>query len=107
LQGNGEYHGKHHKSIQGHALFGRSDAGLMKWKASVGNRPDGRRVRRWTLGQGITKNGMKRTTYKNSILGCALLGVLVAGQAMAADIRYMNSGDYLEPTGWQGGVIPA
>jgi hypothetical protein len=31
---------------------------------------------------------------------------MVAGQAMAADIRYMNSGDYLEPTGWQGGVIP-
>ncbi|MBE0543603.1 MAG: hypothetical protein IH623_19835 [Verrucomicrobia bacterium] len=25
---------------------------------------------------------------------------------MAANIRYMNSGDYLEPAGWQGGVIP-
>lgn len=49
---------------------------------------------------------MKRTTRKNSILVCALLGVMVASQAMAADIRYMNSGDYLEPTGWQGGVIP-
>ena len=49
---------------------------------------------------------MKRTTQKNSILVCALLGVMVAGQAMAADIRYMNSGDYLEPNGWQGGVIP-
>ena len=40
------------------------------------------------------------------MLACALLGVMVAGQAMAANIRYMNSGDYLEPTGWQGGVIP-
>ena len=49
---------------------------------------------------------MKRTTQKNSILVCALLGALVAGQAMAADIRYMSSGDYLEPTGWVGGVIP-
>jgi hypothetical protein len=37
---------------------------------------------------------------------CALLGVMVTGQAIGADIRYMNSGDYLEPTGWQGGVIP-
>ena len=36
----------------------------------------------------------------------ALLGAMAVGQAMAADIRYMNSGDYLEPTGWQGGVIP-
>src|SRR5262245_19159714 len=49
---------------------------------------------------------MKRTTPKKSILVCALLGALAAGQAMAADIRYMNSGDYLEPSGWQGGVIP-
>ena len=49
---------------------------------------------------------MKRTTQKNSILLCALLGALVAGQAIAADIRYMNNGDYLEPTGWQGGIIP-
>lgn len=49
---------------------------------------------------------MKSTTQKNSILVCALLGAMVAGEAMAADIRYMNSGDYLEPTGWQGGVIP-
>lgn len=31
---------------------------------------------------------------------------MVVGEAKAADIRYMNSGDYLEPTGWQGGVIP-
>jgi hypothetical protein len=31
---------------------------------------------------------------------------MMAGQAMAADIRYMNSGDYLEPSGWVGGVIP-
>ena len=49
---------------------------------------------------------MNRTTQKNSRLVCALLGVMVAGQAMAADIRYMNSGDYLEPNGWQGGAIP-
>lgn len=40
------------------------------------------------------------------MLVSVLLGVLVAGPVMAADIRYMNSGDYLEPTGWQGGVIP-
>jgi hypothetical protein len=52
------------------------------------------------------KNKMKRTTPKISILVGALLSALVASQAMAADIRYMNSGDYLEPTGWQGGVIP-
>jgi hypothetical protein len=37
---------------------------------------------------------------------CALVGVMVAGQALAANIRYVGSGDYLEPTGWQGGVIP-
>src|SRR3954454_1369203 len=49
---------------------------------------------------------MKRTTKKSSILVCALLGAMVAGEAMAADIRHMNSGEYLEPTGWQGGVIP-
>jgi hypothetical protein len=50
---------------------------------------------------------MKRTTKENSNLVCTLLlGAMVASEAMAADIRYMNSGDYLEPTGWQGGVIP-
>ncbi len=49
---------------------------------------------------------MNRRTQKYPILRCALLGALVAGQAMAADIRYMNSGDYLEPSGWQGGVVP-
>ena len=59
-----------------------------------------------TLSQGTTKIKMKRTTQKTSILGYALLGALVAGPAMAADIRYMNSGDYLEPTGWQVGVTP-
>lgn len=40
---------------------------------------------------------------------CALLGVMVAGQAMAATIRYQNSGDYFNflaagnvgPNGWQ------
>ena len=37
---------------------------------------------------------MKRTTRKNSILVCALLGVMVAGQAQAADLRYHGSGDY-------------
>jgi len=55
---------------------------------------------------GITNNAMNRTTQKNSILACALLGAMVASQAMAADIRYMSSGDYLDPFGWQGGVIP-
>ena len=49
---------------------------------------------------------MKTTIQKNSILVCALLGALAAGEAMAANIRYMNSGDYLVPGGWQGGVIP-
>lgn len=49
---------------------------------------------------------MKRTTRKNSIAVCALLGLMLAGQAMALDIRYMNSGDYLNAAGWQGGVIP-
>ncbi len=37
---------------------------------------------------------------------CALLVTITAGKAMAADIRYMSSGDYLVPGGWQGGVIP-
>lgn len=36
----------------------------------------------------------------------ALLGGLAAQNAMGADIRYMNSGDYLNAAGWQGGVIP-
>lgn len=49
---------------------------------------------------------MNRTTQKHPILACALLGALLAGPAMAADIRYMNSGDYLNAAGWQGGVIP-
>ena len=49
---------------------------------------------------------MKKTTPKNSVLTCVLFGVLAAGPVMAADIRYMSSGDYLDPTGWQGGVIP-
>jgi hypothetical protein len=52
---------------------------------------------------------MKRTTRKNSIIVCALLGVMVAGQAMAADIRYKASGDWFDflaagnvgPNGWQ------
>ena len=37
---------------------------------------------------------------------CALLGTMAVGQVIAADIRYMNSGDYLVPSGWVGGVIP-
>ncbi len=37
---------------------------------------------------------------------CALLGVMVASQAMALDIRYQSSGDYLNAAGWVGGVIP-
>lgn len=52
---------------------------------------------------------MKKTTQSNSILVCALLGVLVAGQALAANIRYQGSGDYFDvlaagnvgPNGWQ------
>lgn len=31
---------------------------------------------------------------------------MVAGQALAANIRFMNSGDYMDPANWQGGVIP-
>ena len=52
---------------------------------------------------------MNRTTPKNSILVCALLGVMVASQAMAADLRYQNSGDYFDTVavtgsyGWQAG----
>jgi len=52
---------------------------------------------------------MKRTTKRNSILVCALLGVMVAGQTMAADLRYQNSGDYFDTVavtgsyGWQNG----
>src|SRR5215216_6148988 len=52
---------------------------------------------------------MKRTTPQTSILLCALLGVMLAGQAMAADIRYQNSGDYFDTVavtgvnGWQAG----
>jgi hypothetical protein len=52
---------------------------------------------------------MKSRTQKNSILACALLGALAAGQVMAADIRYQNSGDYFDTVavtgvnGWQAG----
>src|ERR1051326_6935022 len=49
---------------------------------------------------------MKRTIQENWVLVCALLGAMSAGKAMAADIRYQNSGDYLVPAGWVGGVIP-
>jgi hypothetical protein len=60
-----------------------------------------------TLSQGTTKTKMKRTTQRNSILVCALLGVMVAGQAMAATIRYRQSGDWTltapsnNTPGWQ------
>src|SRR5437762_3598058 len=53
---------------------------------------------------------MKKTIRKNSILAGALLGVMVAGQAVAADIRYQNSGDYFATVavtganGWQAGA---
>ena len=43
---------------------------------------------------------------RNSILVCALLGVMIAGQSMAADIRYMGNGDYLVAANWVGGVVP-
>jgi len=52
---------------------------------------------------------MKSTTPKNSILVCALLGVMVAGPAMAVDLRYQASGDYNDTVavtgvnGWQAG----
>ncbi len=52
---------------------------------------------------------MKRTTERNLILVRALLGVMVAGQAMAVDLRYQNSGDYFDTVavtgfnGWQSG----
>ena len=61
------------------------------------------------LSQRHNEKRMKRTTQKNSILVCALLGVMVAGQAMAASIRYQSSGDYFSflaagnvgANGWQ------
>ena len=37
---------------------------------------------------------MKRTTPTNSILVCALLGIMVAGLAQGATLRYQASGDY-------------
>jgi hypothetical protein len=51
---------------------------------------------------------MNRIIRKNSTLVCALLGVMVASQGMAADIRYKESGDYFDflaagnigPNGW-------
>jgi hypothetical protein len=67
---------------------------------------EGRRVRSVNPEPRAQKIKMKTTTRQNSILVCALLGVMAASQALAADIRYMSNGDYLEPTGWQGGVIP-
>ncbi|HEX5221788.1 MAG TPA: hypothetical protein VFZ59_19645 [Verrucomicrobiae bacterium] len=52
---------------------------------------------------------MKSTTQNNPTLVGALLGVIVAGQAMAVDLRYQNSGDYFDTVavtgsyGWQNG----
>lgn len=39
---------------------------------------------------------MKRITPKNSILTCALLGVMVVATAQGANIRYQSSGDYFD-----------
>jgi hypothetical protein len=50
---------------------------------------------------------MKRTTPINSILACALLGVMIAGPALGATIRYRQSGDWTQTAplndqpGWQ------
>lgn len=52
---------------------------------------------------------MNRATQTNSILLCALLGVMAAAPVQGANIRYQNSGDYLSflaagnvgPNGWQ------
>ena len=55
---------------------------------------------------------MNRTTHQNTILMCALLSVLVAGQAMAATIRYQASGEYFDTFavtgthGWQSPGVP-
>lgn len=48
---------------------------------------------------------MKKITPKNSILVCALLGVMVASQAQGATLRYQQSGDYflVGNPGWQAG----
>ena len=52
---------------------------------------------------------MKRTIRKNLILLCALLGVTVASQTLAVDLRYQGSGDYFDTmavtgvNGWQAG----
>jgi hypothetical protein len=50
---------------------------------------------------------MKTTTQTNSILMCALLGVMIAGPAPGATIRYRQSGDWTQTAplndqpGWQ------
>jgi hypothetical protein len=54
---------------------------------------------------------MNKTIRNNSTLACALLGVMVAGLAQGATIRYKTSGDYFDvlaagnvgPNGWQNG----
>src|SRR5258706_13656341 len=69
--------------------------------------PDGSRVRRMNSEpRAQQKSKMQKTTPKNSILVGVLLGTLVAGKAMPASIRYMNTCDYLNAAGCQGGVIP-
>lgn len=52
---------------------------------------------------------MNRTSREYSILVCALLGVMAAGQAGAVDLRYQNSGDWFDTVavtgsyGWRDG----
>jgi len=50
-----------------------------------------------------------KTSIRNATIVCALAGVMAAGVAQGADIRYQNSGDYFDflaagnvgPNGWQ------
>ncbi len=80
----------------------------MQWNACDGNRPtdEGFAVR--TLSRRHNKKKqMNKTTPKNTLLMCALLGVLVVGPALGATIRYRQSGDWTETApdnnkpGWQ------
>jgi len=48
---------------------------------------------------------MKRTIRNNSIVVGALLGLMVAGQAMAATYRYRSSGDYMA-LNWNSNNVP-
>src|SRR5512135_3247222 len=55
---------------------------------------------------------MKRTVRRNSMCVCALLGVMIAGLAQGATLRYHGSGDYNNvytntlTIGWDGGSGP-